>query len=927
MRKITVALLLAFALVITPSMAAAESWQTVETWSDELKTPTWQTVETWTNYTEVTYVVGKPILVSPDNNSTISDNTPTFNWIAGTNASSQRLLLDDDSDFSSPIENVIRSGAAMNYTIAAPGLSDDNYWWKVIAILSDLENSSGVYNFELISPAAKNWQTIETWEDSLKFKGWENVEIWTTYVSVIEMGDYLAKGVNYLHQGVAAIVDDPPFEFLWKKNILGSYDEFSGPIVVGSKIWIANKGDKIFRCLGLKYGSEIWSYQLNAETDGAPVWFDNMIYVGTGNGAASLYCFDADSGNNLWRYDGVPYGFTSSPWINTDNRIIYWVDGRYLYALGADNGNLIWSDDLGLGNHPFVGVYYDGICYSPGKNGSYTITAYDAENGDPIIYTPEDWWNGNWSYRASITLTIGENVPPENYQYKIVLDKVDNLNNYCLDNFQDIRFLEDIDSGELSFWIENYISGDTATFWFKREENSLSDNQIYVYFGNASAGSVGDGDATFIQYHGAASAAFHDDNVVSMPFIYEAHVRQTSGLNTLWGLSEDGNLNVTSGDAISILSNTDGSKRYFKAWDDGSQSFCWEVPALTDDEWYFLTIVTTAASAHAYVGVNEIASGITTNIPDEMMGLTMEFTGGGTGEQKYSFVREYVSPEPSGLLGGIESTGGEWPSINYPVWDSGITVDTSNAENIRLYVATSNPAKVFCLDPKSGETYWVKTIHSYTTNRYMLGVPAVWENKIYVTSGGGAGNKGVYCLHAENGEIKWKWAGTSATTVYTSVTVLPSGKIIYVTHGGTVHIRDADNGSMIWAYGMGQTSFGGHVAVADGIFLAITDGYLWAFGSAVGYEWQTAEMWNTSMKVEEPPPPPPGPPPEEFVWVVFAIRFLSVFGPFGFVAWQFTKIKDPTSGVHAAVWVAIGAVAFVLLWFVAYAVETVLYAM
>lgn len=656
MRKITVAPMLAFAimLAIAPSMATAEEWQTVETWGNIYKTPGWQTVETWTNYTNVTYVVGRPILVSPDNNSTITDNTPTFQWIAGATASSHRFLLDDDDAFSSPIVNILLGGLATTYTVATP-LSDDNYWWKVVAILSGIENSSNVYKFTMLSTIVKNWQSVETWGDSVKSRNWENVEIWTTYLPTVEIGDYPAKGADYLHSGVANIVDDPPFEFLWKKNILGTHDEFSGPIVVGYKVWIANKGDNIFRCLGLNSGSEIWSYQLNTGTDGAPLWFDDKIYVGTGStdsgSLASLYSFNADNGDLLWKHDGYNNNyFTSTPWINADNRIIYWVDGKDLLAFNADNGDLIWSKALYTGNHPFVGVYYDGITYTPGVDGLGLVAAYCAENGD----------------------------------------------------------------------------------------------------------------------------------------------------------------------------------------------FLW--------------------------------------------------------------------------------------AINGTVWDSGITIDTSDADNVRLYVAQSNPAQVWCINPKTGENYWVRLITPYgTTNRYMLGVPAVWENKIYVTSGGGAGNKGVYCLYAENGETKWSWHGYDAATVYSSITVLPSGKIIYVTHGGTVHIRGADNGALLWSYPLAETSFGGHVAVVGGVFLLVSDGHLWAFGSEIGYEWQTVETWGDSLEIEEEEEPPPPPPPDYIPWVVFIIRFLSIFGPFGFVAWQFTKIRDPVTGARTAVWVGVGFVAFVLLWFVVDAVEAILY--
>lgn len=106
------------------------------------------------------------------------------------------------------------------------------------------------------------------------------------------------------------------------------------------------------------------------------------------------------------------------------------------------------------------------------------------------------WWDTDWGYRVPITLTTHENVP-ENYQYRIVLDKVDNLGGHCLDNFQDIIFLEGEDSDLLSFWMENYINGDNAIFRVRRADNSLVDNTIYAYYGNTTAPLVENGFAVF----------------------------------------------------------------------------------------------------------------------------------------------------------------------------------------------------------------------------------------------------------------------------------------------------------------------------------------------------------------------------------------------------------------------------------------------
>jgi hypothetical protein len=111
------------------------------------------------------------------------------------------------------------------------------------------------------------------------------------------------------------------------------------------------------------------------------------------------------------------------------------------------------------------------------------------------------WWDETWPYRVPITLNIGENVPPENYQYKIVLDNVDNLGGHvAFENFQDLRFLENENVGELSYWFESYVSGDSVVTWVKRTENALTDNTIYCYYGNPNAASAEDGDATFLLF-------------------------------------------------------------------------------------------------------------------------------------------------------------------------------------------------------------------------------------------------------------------------------------------------------------------------------------------------------------------------------------------------------------------------------------------
>ena len=93
----------------------------------------------------------KPVLVSPENNYSTSDNTPTFIWENGANATSHRLVIDNDSTFSDE-ENIYDNASAWNNTgtIIENELPPDNYWWKVCATNAEGDNwSENTWTFEI----------------------------------------------------------------------------------------------------------------------------------------------------------------------------------------------------------------------------------------------------------------------------------------------------------------------------------------------------------------------------------------------------------------------------------------------------------------------------------------------------------------------------------------------------------------------------------------------------------------------------------------------------------------------------------------------------------------------------------------------------------------------------------------------------------
>jgi hypothetical protein len=105
------------------------------------------------------------------------------------------------------------------------------------------------------------------------------------------------------------------------------------------------------------------------------------------------------------------------------------------------------------------------------------------------------WWDRSWACRRPVTIN-NENNPGalENYQVKIRVAYDENM----LLNFDDLRFVENDDLTELSYWIENYKLGENAIVWVRVPNIPANGNKtIYMYYGNPGAPPGSDFSATF----------------------------------------------------------------------------------------------------------------------------------------------------------------------------------------------------------------------------------------------------------------------------------------------------------------------------------------------------------------------------------------------------------------------------------------------
>jgi hypothetical protein len=107
-----------------------------------------------------------------------------------------------------------------------------------------------------------------------------------------------------------------------------------------------------------------------------------------------------------------------------------------------------------------------------------------------------DWWDPAWSCRKAITVTESSGATLTDYQVKINISYEPAMRA----DFGDLRFTNASDL-PLDYWLESKVDGSSATVWVEVDDIAASTGTvIYMYYGNATASSASDGDATFEFY-------------------------------------------------------------------------------------------------------------------------------------------------------------------------------------------------------------------------------------------------------------------------------------------------------------------------------------------------------------------------------------------------------------------------------------------
>jgi outer membrane protein assembly factor BamB len=164
------------------------------------------------------------------------------------------------------------------------------------------------------------------------------------------------------------------------------------PVVANGKIYICEQYGGKLHCLNADNGDIIWSVDMSHlgydQSSKTPAIVDGKVYVNFGNmeeGNASVFCFDAETGDELWNSSisraeyGSPAVVDGRVFANGFNRSA--IDG-VLFCFNSTSGDLIWKSEYG-GADNAIGWSSPAICNNKVYVLSFrSLLCFDLESGD-----------------------------------------------------------------------------------------------------------------------------------------------------------------------------------------------------------------------------------------------------------------------------------------------------------------------------------------------------------------------------------------------------------------------------------------------------------------------------------------------------------------------------------------------------------------
>jgi outer membrane protein assembly factor BamB len=153
----------------------------------------------------------------------------------------------------------------------------------------------------------------------------------------------------------------PPLKPAWPDQEKMQFDVAYEPIVLGQTLFLSSSRHDCVRALDTRTGLERWTFYADAPVRFAPVAWEGRLYFTADDGY--LYCLDAASGRELWKFRGGP---SDRKVLGNDRLISTWpargapviADGTvyfaasiwpfmgvFVHAIDARTGKVIWTND------------------------------------------------------------------------------------------------------------------------------------------------------------------------------------------------------------------------------------------------------------------------------------------------------------------------------------------------------------------------------------------------------------------------------------------------------------------------------------------------------------------------------------------------------------------------------------------------------
>jgi outer membrane protein assembly factor BamB len=139
------------------------------------------------------------------------------------------------------------------------------------------------------------------------------------------------------------------------------------PVIVGDRLWVAEKDAHRIRCLSATDGHDLWSYTAGGRIDSSPTVYGGLVLFGCADG--SVVCLRASDGELVWRFRAAPgrerlvsYGQLESVWpvhgsVLVQEGVVYFAAGRSSFL---DGGIAVYGLDARTGQ-----VRYEHVLEGP----------------------------------------------------------------------------------------------------------------------------------------------------------------------------------------------------------------------------------------------------------------------------------------------------------------------------------------------------------------------------------------------------------------------------------------------------------------------------------------------------------------------------------------------------------------------------------